>query len=145
MRLFRTIKGWFNKENGEAFRLKSQQVFNDTEKGIRQKYINLPEAEAAEKLSNAQASLINAIKDIPEAVACNEYVIVVKTTDSIGRSNVQSFTLTSAMQALIEKHPRLLKVPSELLDALGSVHTASIREGKKPNQSIEPTSVSSES
>ena len=88
-----------------------------TKTALEIKYLNLPNAEATEKLANASANLILALQNVDDATLRMGSLLAVKQTKD-GKSNVIIETLSPELVLLFDSNPQLLNNPSTIYSML---------------------------
>ena len=96
------------------------------EKALELKYLDRPQSEITSEQVAAAAQLIKALDTVHEAAAQIGSLLVLKRTDSDGRSYIATRTLTYKEMRLLEMHPDLLRQPSLLLNALESTSSQAV-------------------
>ncbi len=102
-----------------VFRSKeAQELFYKTKKAIELQQIEKFQSEVNKNNAEAAAMLINSIKDVPFFATKMGSLIIIKTTNSEGVSQIITRLLTTDETIFYDKNPELLNNPIELLNSL---------------------------
>lgn len=118
------IYGSFFQRLKFVFRKRTTEVeLNDAyEKGklaLEAKFLNLPTAEASEKIVNSTSNLITAIKDVDECVLRLGAIMLVKIQKD-GKAIIVAETVSPKLISVLDENPNILKNPNLVYDLLQS-------------------------
>jgi len=88
------------------------------EQAIQTTYLDKPQAEANAHQAGAVSSLVNALKDVPDACIQVGSLLVVKTTGVDDKPMVLARTLTAQELKLLEENQPMLRCPDRILEWL---------------------------
>lgn len=94
--------------------------FSKAKAALEFNYLNLPSAEATEKLSNAASNLITSLNGVDEGLVRLGALLVVKVTRE-GKVRILSETLSPELSLLLDKTPQILNNPNTIYELLQSM------------------------
>jgi hypothetical protein len=97
-----------------------QKRLTKVERAIQTNYLDKPQAEANEHQADAVSSLVNALKEVPDACIQVGSLLMVKTTSADGKSMVVARTLTAQELKLLEENQPMLRCPDRILEWLNN-------------------------
>jgi hypothetical protein len=95
-----------------------QKRLTKVEQAIQTNYLDKPQAEANAHQAAAVSSLVNALKDVPDACIQVGSLLMVKTTGVEGKPMVLARTLTAQELKLLEENQPMLRCPDRILEWL---------------------------
>jgi len=90
------------------------------ERAVELKGIHHPQSEITRNEAEATAALIKSVESIPRVALQIGSILLVKALDHEGKSVVHARTLTQEQLIYLEKNPRALASPEEILSSLAS-------------------------
>jgi hypothetical protein len=94
-----------------------EDLYNKGKQALEAKYLNLPTAEATEKIANAASKIIDSIADIDEAAIRLGAIIIVKINKN-GRSIIVSETVSPSLASTLDNMPNILSNPRAVYELL---------------------------
>lgn len=107
-----------------------QKRMTKIEQAIQDQYLNKPQAEANAHQAEAVSSLVNALKEIPDACIQVGSLLVVKTTGADGKPMVLARTLTAQELKLLEENQPMLRCPDRILEWLNKKNQLALSDGE---------------
>jgi hypothetical protein len=95
-----------------------QKRMTKVEQAIQTNYLDKPQAEANAHQAEAVSSLVNALKEVPDACIQVGSLLMVKTTGTDGKPMVLARTLTAQELKLLEENQPMLRCPDRILEWL---------------------------
>lgn len=95
-----------------------QKRLTKVERAVQANYLDKPQAEANAHQAGAVSSLVNALKEVPDACIQVGSLLMVKTTGADGKSMVLARTLTAEELKLLEENQPMLRCPDRILEWL---------------------------
>jgi len=94
-----------------------KDIYNKGKQALEAQHLNLPTAEATEKLANAASRIIEAMANIDEGVLRLGAILVVKVQRE-GKPIVLAETVSPALASTLDNNPRILKNPNAIYELL---------------------------
>jgi hypothetical protein len=95
-----------------------QKRMTKVEQAIQTNYLDKPQAEANAHQAEAVSSLVNALKEVPDACIQVGSLLMVKITGADGKPMVLARTLTAQELKLLEENQPMLRCPDRILEWL---------------------------
>lgn len=108
----------------------ASEIYQKGKVALEAKFIDLPSAEATDKLASAAAGLITSLSGVSDAaIRCGSILLVKVTKDGVPK--IVTETVSPELAALLNKNPALLQNPSIVFDLISSMHAPdrTIEEG----------------
>lgn len=111
-RLKYLLKGEVQKEAGE--------IYSKGKAALEAQFIDLPSAEATDKLASASAALITSLNGVSDAaIRCGSILLVKVTKDGIPKIVIE--TVSPELASLLNKNPALLQNPTIVFDLISGM------------------------
>jgi type III restriction enzyme len=98
----------------------AHELFDKTKKAIELQQIEKYQSEVNKNNAEAAAALINSMKEVPFFATKMGSLVIIKTTNEDGKSQIVSRLLTTEETIFYDKNPTYLNNPIELLNSLNN-------------------------
>lgn len=115
----RWYRRWFRTGRDVVSKQGVQQRLEMAERALELRAVGLPQAQVDKEIVTATAELLRSFSGIDSIAMQLHSLLIVKTTDAQGKSTVMACTLTAVQLKVLERTPRLLQDPQQLLMVLG--------------------------
>lgn len=112
------FKKWFGKTSSEEIQEIVEDKLRKAARGIELATIGKYQSEIDKNQAEAVSLLLKSLENSTNAACQIGSILVIKTTDSNGSSNIFTRTLTQNELLIIEKNQNLLKEPQNILNEL---------------------------
>jgi hypothetical protein len=119
------FKKWFAKSKEAMTQPNVVEILKKGERALELEYLHCKQAEADRHQAEGTAALIQSLQGQSAAVCQIGSILLVKSTDSAGHSQVMTRTLTQSEIVALEQQPSALKSPVDVLrflDGVGGSH-----------------------
>jgi hypothetical protein len=114
------VRRWFTRSREKLTSQEVTERLKKVEQAIELQYLGKPQSEITHATGTAAAELIAALETTSRAVLQLGSLLIVKTTDTSGRSAIFVRTLGLKELTAIETDPSLLARPEDVLSLLGN-------------------------